>query len=104
MAGKLVEDFAAYLLTESVLGRDWAPPRRWAVALDSGTLVFADDEDITNEDIVPTGNQADLDQHYNSRTVEKPGATEPADAEQSGTKAPAAQKPASSGKDTGKGK
>lgn len=45
-AGVLVEDFAWATPAVESLGRDWAPPRRWAVALDIGTLVFADDADI----------------------------------------------------------
>lgn len=48
VTGELIEDFAAYLVRDDELGRDWAPPRRWAVALDAGTLVFADDEDLTD--------------------------------------------------------
>ncbi len=28
------------------LGRNWAPIRRWAVALDDGRLVFVDDDDL----------------------------------------------------------
>ncbi|MEE2059278.1 hypothetical protein Q7514_17305 [Rhodococcus artemisiae] len=45
--GKIVEDYGS---TQQVvgadLGRDWAPIRRWAVALDDGRLVFVDDDDL----------------------------------------------------------
>lgn len=47
VTGELIEDFAPYLLRDNELGRDWAPLRRWAIALDAGTLAFADDEDLT---------------------------------------------------------
>lgn len=43
-AGVLVEDFGEQ--TEVASTRDWAVARRWAVALDSGRLVFADTEDL----------------------------------------------------------
>nr|WP_314145776.1 hypothetical protein [uncultured Rhodococcus sp.] len=46
VTGTVVEDFADYLLTVPVAGRDWAMPHRWAVATNSGTLIFADDADI----------------------------------------------------------
>lgn len=46
MAGTLVEDFADFLLTAESVGRNWGKPRRWAVALSDGTLMFADDTDI----------------------------------------------------------
>ena len=39
-AGTLVEDFGDYLLPADTLGRTWAPPHRWAIALDSRTFVF----------------------------------------------------------------
>ncbi|MDV6263986.1 hypothetical protein [Rhodococcoides yunnanense] len=46
-AGVLVEDFAVHgTLDAAAAGREWALPRRWAVALDDGRLVFADDIDI----------------------------------------------------------
>ncbi len=43
--GAIVEDFGVQ--TPETTSRDWAVARRWAVALDSGRLVFADDEDLT---------------------------------------------------------
>lgn len=46
VAGTLVEDFADFLLTADALGRTWGTPRRWAVALTGGTLMFAADADI----------------------------------------------------------
>lgn len=46
VAGTLVEDFVDFLLTADALGRSWGTPRRWAVALTGGTLMFADDADI----------------------------------------------------------
>lgn len=46
VAGTLVEDFADFLLTADAVGRNWGTPRRWAVALSDGTLMFADDTDI----------------------------------------------------------
>lgn len=45
-AGTLIEDFADYALTGDAVGRDWAMPHRWAVALGEGTLIFVDDADI----------------------------------------------------------
>ncbi|MBC2644549.1 MULTISPECIES: hypothetical protein [unclassified Rhodococcus (in: high G+C Gram-positive bacteria)] len=39
--GTVVEDFAEE--AAMTLTREWAPVRRWAVALDDGRLVFADD-------------------------------------------------------------
>lgn len=45
--GTLVEDFADSLLAADALGRDWAMPHRWAVALHDGRLIFVDDADIT---------------------------------------------------------
>ncbi|RRQ26172.1 hypothetical protein DK926_19430 [Rhodococcus sp. Eu-32] len=47
VAGKIVEDFGDQSTVHDGLGRDWATPRRWAVALHSGTLVFADDDELT---------------------------------------------------------
>ncbi|OZF57733.1 hypothetical protein CH293_02915 [Rhodococcus sp. 14-2470-1b] len=48
VAGTLVEDFADFVLTEEAAGRKWATPRRWAIALSDGTLMFADDADIVD--------------------------------------------------------
>lgn len=46
-AGTVVDDFGDHTASRQSLGRDWAPPRRWAIALDTGTLVFADDDELT---------------------------------------------------------
>ncbi|MEE2032758.1 hypothetical protein [Rhodococcus chondri] len=44
LAGVVVEDFANEAAKAGgQLGRDWAPVRRWGVALDDGRLVFSDD-------------------------------------------------------------
>lgn len=43
--GAIVEDFGVQAADTS--SREWAVARRWAVALDSGRLVFADNEDLT---------------------------------------------------------
>ncbi|WP_009474867.1 hypothetical protein [Rhodococcus sp. JVH1] len=44
--GVVIEDFADLSQSEGLLGRDWAPVHRWAVALDDGRLVFADDGEL----------------------------------------------------------
>lgn len=45
--GKIVEDYGtSQLAVGEDLGRNWAPIRRWAVALDDGRLVFVDDDDL----------------------------------------------------------
>ena len=41
--GVVVEDFAEAVIDNAELGRDWALVRRWAIALDSGRLVFAEE-------------------------------------------------------------
>lgn len=45
-AGRIVDDFGDELLDAAGTGRDWAPARRWAIALTSGRLVFADTGDL----------------------------------------------------------
>lgn len=50
-AGTLVDDYANSLIPARALGRDWAAPHRWAVALDIGTLVFVDDADLVDTDV-----------------------------------------------------
>ncbi|RZL74473.1 MAG: hypothetical protein EOP32_34095 [Rhodococcus sp. (in: high G+C Gram-positive bacteria)] len=42
--GVVVDDYAAE--ADVSAGHEWAPVRRWAVATDDGTLVFADDDGI----------------------------------------------------------
>ncbi|MFD6860061.1 hypothetical protein ACFWCF_22350 [Rhodococcus sp. NPDC060090] len=45
--GKIVEDYGtSQQAVGEDLGRNWAPIRRWAVALDDGRLVFVDDNDL----------------------------------------------------------
>lgn len=41
-----MEDYADMLLAPDQMGRDWARPHRWAIALDTGILVFVDDDDL----------------------------------------------------------
>lgn len=43
-AGTIVEDYADVAAPAELLGRDWAPAHRWAIALESGVLVFVDDD------------------------------------------------------------
>jgi hypothetical protein len=47
VTGTIVEDYADVVrAVDDDLGRDWARPHRWAVALDTGVLVFVDDDDL----------------------------------------------------------
>ncbi|WP_089252181.1 hypothetical protein [Rhodococcoides kyotonense] len=46
VAGTVVEDFGELPASEKSWGRDWALPRRWAIALDGGTLVFAAENEL----------------------------------------------------------
>ncbi len=48
--GVVIEDYADMFIDRGSLGRDWAPVHRWAIALDDGTLIFANDEDLTAAD------------------------------------------------------
>ncbi len=49
--GVVIEDYASMVIDSESVGRDWAPPvHRWAIALDDGRLVFADDEDLAAAD------------------------------------------------------
>ncbi|WP_368680675.1 hypothetical protein R1X32_10980 (plasmid) [Rhodococcus opacus] len=48
--GVVVEDFADEAGMAAEIGRRWAPVRRWAVALDDGRLVFADDDHLEAAD------------------------------------------------------
>lgn len=50
VGGTIVEDFADSLIPRDRLGRDWAQPHRWAIALDTGVLVFVDDSDLDDRD------------------------------------------------------
>lgn len=48
--GVIVEDYSETVdAAGQEYGRDWALTRRWAVALDDGSLVFRDDEDLDLE-------------------------------------------------------
>lgn len=47
VTGRVVEDCGDYLVPADRLGRDWASPQRWAIAAEDGTLMFADDDDLT---------------------------------------------------------
>ena len=47
--GVVIEDYADMALDPAPLGRDWAPVRRWAIALDDGRLIFAHDDELTDE-------------------------------------------------------
>lgn len=44
--GIVIEDYADMAIDTASTGRDWAPVRRWAIALDDGRLVFANNEDL----------------------------------------------------------
>lgn len=47
VTGTIVEDYADVVrAVDDNLGRDWARPHRWAVALDTGVLVFVDDDEL----------------------------------------------------------
>lgn len=45
--GMLIEDCQDMVIDRGSVGRDWAPVQRWAIALDDGRLVFANDENLT---------------------------------------------------------
>ena len=45
--GVVIEDYADMVIDSGSVGRDWAPVHRWAIALDDGRLIFANDEDLT---------------------------------------------------------
>lgn len=46
--GVVIEDYADMVIDRGSVGRDWAPVQRWAIALDDGRLIFANDEDLTS--------------------------------------------------------
>ncbi|WP_092808367.1 hypothetical protein [Rhodococcus globerulus] len=48
--GVVIEDYANMVIDSESVGRDWAPVHRWAIALDDGRLIFADDDDLTAAD------------------------------------------------------
>jgi hypothetical protein len=45
--GVVVEDYIDTVADVGAVGREWAPIHRWAIALDDGRLVFANDEVLT---------------------------------------------------------
>lgn len=45
--GVVIEDYADMVIDRGSVGRDWAPVHRWAIALEDGRLIFANDEDLT---------------------------------------------------------
>ena len=46
-AGVVIEDYEDMVIDRGSVGRDWAPVHRWAIALDDGRLIFANDDDLT---------------------------------------------------------
>ena len=48
--GVVIEDYAGMVIDSDSVGRDWVPVHRWAIALDDGGLIFADDEDLAAAD------------------------------------------------------
>ncbi|MDJ0104929.1 hypothetical protein QM646_00785 [Rhodococcus erythropolis] len=48
--GVVVEDYEDMVIDRGLVGRDWAPVHRWAVALDDGRLIFANGDDLTSAD------------------------------------------------------
>jgi hypothetical protein len=48
--GVVIEDYADMVIGSESVGRDWAPVHRWAIALDDGRLIFADDDDLAAAD------------------------------------------------------
>jgi len=45
--GAVIEDYQDMVIDRGSVGRDWAPVQRWAIALDDGRLIFANDDDLT---------------------------------------------------------
>ena len=45
--GMVIEDYQDMVIDRGSVGRDWAPVQRWAIALDDGRLIFANDDDLT---------------------------------------------------------
>lgn len=48
--GVVIEDYEDMVIDRGLVGRDWAPVHRWAIALDDGRLIFANDDDLTSAD------------------------------------------------------
>lgn len=49
VSGVIVDDFNPGLPPQDDYGRTWAISKRWAVALDTGSLVFRNDSDLARE-------------------------------------------------------
>lgn len=49
-AGVVIEDYADMVIDSGSVGRNWAPVHRWAIALDDGRLIFANDDDLASAD------------------------------------------------------
>lgn len=47
--GVVIEDYADMVIDTDSVGRDWGRVQRWAIALDDGRLIFANDDDLTAE-------------------------------------------------------
>lgn len=47
--GVVLEDYKDMVIDPSSVGRDWARVHRWAIALDDGRLIFANDNDLSAE-------------------------------------------------------
>ena len=45
-SGVIIEDHSDVVADAGAFGRDWALPRRWAIALDDGSLVFRNDDEL----------------------------------------------------------
>ncbi|BCF86268.1 hypothetical protein RQCS_58130 (plasmid) [Rhodococcus qingshengii] len=45
--GVVIEDYTDSIPRTDSVDRDWARVHRWAIALDDGRLIFADDDDLT---------------------------------------------------------
>jgi hypothetical protein len=45
-SGVIIEDHSDVVGGNGSVGRDWALPRRWAIALDDGSLVFRNDDEF----------------------------------------------------------
>ncbi|MFF0818341.1 hypothetical protein ACFYVR_24815 [Rhodococcus sp. NPDC003318] len=48
-SGVIVDEFDVGAISARSYGRDWAHPRRWAIALDDGHLIFRDNEDLDDD-------------------------------------------------------
>jgi len=45
-SGVIIEDHSDVVAGDGAFGRDWALPRRWAIALDDGSLVCRNDDEL----------------------------------------------------------